>query len=216
VQKNINLYLQRSDGVFLPDYRLPTESEWEYAALGLNSVREYNIHKGRKKYPWNGQYTRAGKRQVRGDQLANFKQSSGDYGGIAGWSDDNADITAQVKSYPPNNFGLYDMAGNVAEWVADVYRPIVADDYNDFNYLRGNVYTKDSRNADGSFNVVMPSTIIYDTLPTGKLIPRQLPGELVQIPVDDNETYLRTNFNTSDNRDYLDGDLCINIDTGES
>lgn len=205
--KNINLYLQRSDGVFLPDYRLPTESEWEYAALGLNSVREYNIHKGRKKYPWNGQYTRAGKRQVRGDQLANFKQSSGDYGGIAGWSDDNADITAQVKSYPPNNFGLYDMAGNVAEWVADVYRPIVADDYNDFNYLRGNVYTKDSRNADGSFNVVMPSTIIYDTLPTGKLIPRQLPGELVQIPVDDNETYLRTNFNTSDNRDYLDGDL---------
>ncbi|MCG2419900.1 gliding motility lipoprotein GldJ [Aequorivita sp. F47161] len=205
--KYTNLYLQRTDGVFLPAYRLPTESEWEYAALGLSGIREYNSHLGRKKYPWNGQYTRSGKRKLRGDQLANFKQSKGDYGGIAGWSDDNADITAQVKSYPPNDFGIYDMAGNVAEWVADVYRPTIADDYNDFNYYRGNVYTKDSRNPDGSFNMVTPTTIIYDTLPTGKLMPRQLPGELVQIPVDENETYLRTNFDTSDNRNYIDGDL---------
>ena len=98
------------------------------------------------------------------------------------------------------------MAGNVAEWVADVYRPIVEDNFNDFNYYRGNVYTKDSRNEDGSFNVVTATSIIYDTLPTGKLIPRQLPGELVQIPVDEAETYLRTNFDTSDHRNYLDGD----------
>ncbi|MEM0518019.1 MULTISPECIES: gliding motility lipoprotein GldJ [Aequorivita] len=205
--KNISLYLQQKDGAFLPAYRLPTEAEWEYAALGLTSIREYNTHKGRKKYPWDGQYTRSGKRQMRGDQLANFKNSKGDYGGIAGWSDDNADITAQVKSYPPNDLGIYDMAGNVAEWVADVYRPLIADEYNDFNYHRGNIYTKDSRNPDGSFNVVTPNTIIYDTLQTGKLIPRQLPGELVQIPVDENETYLRTNFSTSDNRNYIDGDL---------
>ncbi len=204
--KNINLYLQPTDGVFLPDYRLPTESEWEYAALGLSGIREYNSHLGRKKYPWNGQYTRSGKRQVRGDQLANFKQGKGDYGGIAGWSDDNADITAQVKSYPPNDFGLYDMAGNVAEWVADIYRPIVEDNFSDFNYYRGNIYTKDSRNEDGSFNVVTATTIIYDTLPTGKLVPRQIPGEIAQIPVDETETYLRTNFNTSDHRNFLDGD----------
>ncbi len=198
--------MQRRDGIFLPEYRLPTEAEWEYAALGLDGIREYNIHKGRKKYPWNGQYTRSGKRKSRGDQLANFKQGDGDYGGIAGWSDDNADITAQVKSYPPNDYGLYDMAGNVAEWVADVYRPIVEDDYNDFNYYRGNVYTKDSRNPDGTFNIVTIDSIIYDTLPTGKLIPKQLPGELIQVPVDEWETYLRINFSTSDNGNYKDGD----------
>ena len=103
-----------------------------------------------KKYPWDGQYTRNGSRKYRGDQLANFKQGKGDYGGIAGWSDDGADITNAVKSYAPNDFGLYDMAGNVAEWVADVYRPIVDDEFNDFNYYRGNVYTKNAIDEDGT------------------------------------------------------------------
>ena len=49
---------------------------------------------------------------------------------MAGWSDDGGDITVQVKSYP-NDFGVYDMAGNVAEWVSDVYRPIIDDEAND-------------------------------------------------------------------------------------
>ncbi|SFN89165.1 protein involved in gliding motility GldJ [Bizionia echini] len=202
----INVYATRETGIISPKYRLPTETEWEYAALGLTSIRSYNVYRGRKKYPWDGQYTRSGKRKVRGDQLANFKQGKGDYGGIAGWSDDGADITNAVKSYEPNDFGLYDMAGNVAEWVADVYRPIVDDEFSDFNYYRGNVYTKNELNEDGTVRIVTSDEIKFDTLPNGDVIARNLPGEIHQVPVDEDETYLRTNFDTSDNRNYRDGD----------
>ncbi|UOX34248.1 gliding motility lipoprotein GldJ [Flavobacterium sediminilitoris] len=201
-----NVYAQRNSGLILPEYRLPTEAEWEYAAIALVGSREFNIYKGQKKYPWSGQYTRSGKRQFRGDQLANFKQGKGDYGGIAGWSDDGADITNKVKSYPPNDFGLYDMAGNVAEWVADVYRPMVDDEANDFNYYRGNVYMKNKIGEDGSTEIVTADNITYDTLSNGRIMARNLPGQLAQVPVDDNETYLRQNFSTSDNRNYRDGD----------
>lgn len=201
-----NVYAQRTSGLILPEYRLPTEAEWEYAAAADVGQREYNIYKGQKKYPWSGSYTRSGKRQVKGDQLANFKQGKGDYGGIAGWSDDGADITNKVKSYPPNDFGLYDMAGNVAEWVADVYRPIVDDEANDFNYFRGNVYMKNKIGEDGKVELVTAETQVFDTLPNGKVVARNFPGQISQVPVDDNETYLRQNFSTSDNRNYRDGD----------
>lgn len=201
-----NIYATRETGIISPKYRLPTETEWEYAALGLSEIRSYNFYRGRKKYPWDGQYTRSDKRKIRGDQLANFKQGKGDYGGIAGWSDDGADITNKVKSYDPNDFGLYDMAGNVAEWVADVYRPIVDDEFNDFNYFRGNVYTKNAINDDGSVKLVTPEDIVYDTLSNGKIIARNLPGEILQVPIDLNETYLRTNFDKSDEINFRDGD----------
>ena len=201
-----NVYAQRSSGLILPEYRLPTEAEWEYAALALVGNREYNIYKGQKKYPWSGQYTRSGKRQYRGDQLANFKQGKGDYGGIAGWSDDGADITNKVYSYSPNDFGLYDMAGNVAEWVQDVYRPMVDDEANDFNYFRGNVYTKNKIGEDGTVELVTSDNITYDTLSNGRIMARNFPGQIAQVPVDENETYLRTQFSTSDNRNYRDGD----------
>ncbi|RLD29662.1 MAG: gliding motility lipoprotein GldJ [Bacteroidetes bacterium] len=202
----INVYASRETGVMQLKYRLPSEAEWEYAALGMSELRSYNVYRGRKKYPWDGQYTRSGKRKVRGDQLANFKQGKGDYGGIAGWSDDGADITGEVKSYEPNDYGLYDMAGNVSEWVADVYRPIVDDEFNDFNYYRGNVYTKNAINDDGSVKIVTVNDIVWDTLSNGKVIARNLPGEILQVAVDDNETYLRNNFSTSDNRNFRDGD----------
>jgi gliding motility-associated lipoprotein GldJ len=201
-----NVYAQMTSGLLLPEYRLPTEAEWEYAAAADVGQREYNSYKGQKKYPWSGTYTRSGKRQVRGDQLANFKQGKGDYGGIAGWSDDGADITNQVKSYPPNDFGLYDMAGNVAEWVADVYRPVVDDEANDFNYYRGNVYMKDKIGEDGKVELITSETQMFDTLSNGKIISRNLPGQIAQVPIDDKETYLRQNFDKSDNRNYRDGD----------
>ena len=199
-------YVQRKDGVLYPEYRLPTEAEWEYAALGLVGIRDYNIYRGRKKYPWDGRYTRSGDLRKQGDQLANFKQGAGDYGGIAGWSDDGADITAPVMSYEANDFGLYDMAGNVAEWVADVYRPIVDDEFNDFNYYRGNVYTENAINEDGTVEIVSADNIQYDTLSTGRVVARNLPGEIAQKPITEDETYMRTNFSKSDNRDFRDGD----------
>ena len=202
---SINSFAKRSSGIISPEYRLPTETEWEYAAQALIGSREYNNYRGRKKYPWEGDYTRNGQRVGRGDQLANFKQGKGDYGGIAGWSDDGADITAEVKSYKPNDFGLYDMAGNVSEWVADVYRPIVDDEISDFNYYRGNVYLKKAIGEDGKVQILRDS-VVFDTLPNGKVVALNLPGEIKEVAVDDQETYLRTNFSQSDNRGYRDGD----------
>jgi gliding motility-associated lipoprotein GldJ len=201
-----NVYAQRSSGILLPEYRLPTEAEWEYAAAADVGQREYNIYKGQKKYPWSGSDTRSKQRGKKGDQLANFKQGNGDYGGIAGWSDDEADITNSVKSYPANDFGLYDMAGNVAEWVADVYRPIIDNEANDFNYFRGNQYTKNKIGKDGKIEVVTKDNIKYDTLPNGRIVTRAFPGQIAQVPVDENETYLRQNFDKSDNVNYRDGD----------
>ncbi len=201
-----NVFAGRETGNIYPEYRLPTEAEWEYAASSLNGQREYNNIRGRKKYPWSGEYTRTGNKSTRGDQLANFKQGKGDYGGIAGWSDDGADITNEVKSYPPNDFGLYDMAGNVAEWVADIYRPIVDDQANDFNYYRGNVYMKPKIGEDGKTTITTAEDIKYDTLPDGKIVARTLPGEIAVEEVGEEQTYLRTNYSKADNRDYRDGD----------
>lgn len=203
----VNVYAGVDSGLLLPAYRLPTETEWEYAALALGGEREYNAYRGKKKYPWSGEYTRSVDRRSEGDQLANFKLGKGDYGGIAGWSDDGADITIQVKSYPPNDFGVYDMAGNVAEWVADVYRPIVDDEANDFNYYRGNVYLKEVIGDDGKAQVISPDQLVYDTLPNGKVLLKRLPGQLEKIAINEEETFLRQNFSESDNRNFRDGDL---------
>ena len=98
------------------------------------------------------------------------------------------------------------MAGNVAEWVADVYRPIVDDEASDFNYFRGNVYEKNKIGEDGKVELVTKETQKFDTLSNGKLIARSFPGQIVQVPVDANETYLRMNFDKSNHKNYRDGD----------
>ena len=175
--------------------------------MALVGDRAYNAYRGKKKYPWSGEYTRSSDRRTEGDQLANFKLGEGDYGGIAGWSDDGADITIQVKAYPPNDFGVYDMAGNVAEWVSDVYRPIIDDEANDFNYYRGNVYLKEIIGPDGKAEIIQPDQLVYDTLPNGKVLLKRIPGQLKQVPIDEEETFLRQNFTESDNRNFRDGDI---------
>ena len=168
-------HIKQHDGVLLSKFRLPTESEWEYAAKSIGETREFNNLKGRKKYPWAGRYTRRGEKMA---HMANFKQGKGDYNGLPGWSSDNADITAPVASYQPNIFGLYDMAGNVAEWVFDIYEPHLDNTFNDFNYTRGKEFKKRDRDSIGNVKVNKMENLVFDTLKDGRVRPIQLPGSI--------------------------------------
>jgi len=148
-------YVTFEDGILTPDYRLPTEAEWEYAALayiGQNpQVRRKEKQRGeelvanKQVYSWSNNYNglrdnRRGSWQ--GEMLANFKRGSGDLMGVAGGLNDRSALPAPVESFFPNSFGLYNMSGNVSEWVADVYRPSTFEVGDDFNYYRGNVFKK--------------------------------------------------------------------------
>jgi len=143
--------VRKEDGILLPRYRLPTETEWEFAALGLigNLIPGSELRKDRRIYPWNGHTLRTYDEKVRGHFMANFVRGRGDYAGVAGYLNDNAFITAPVKSYWPNDYGLYNMSGNVSEWVYDVYRTVSSEDKNEFNSFRGNVYQTPGRDSDG-------------------------------------------------------------------
>jgi sulfatase modifying factor 1 len=141
--------VRMEDGILKQGYRLPSEAEWEYAALALAGNTQFeNIDDG-KMYPWNGLGVRSAKKKTRGLIMANFKRGSGDNAGVGGYLNDKADITANVRSYAPNDFGLYNMAGNVNEWVADTYRQTSFEEFDDFNPFRGNEYSN-KRMADPS------------------------------------------------------------------
>jgi gliding motility-associated lipoprotein GldK len=128
---NKNIWLKSKKNHFdnVNSFRLPTEAEWEYAARGgLESAT----------FPWGGPYTKSD----RGCFLANFKPNRGDYAA------DQALYTVEAKSYEPNGYNLYNMAGNVSEWTDSAYdsnsyefmstmNPAVIDNSNKRKVVRG-------------------------------------------------------------------------------
>jgi formylglycine-generating enzyme len=100
----MNTALRENGVADVQEYRLPTETEWEYAARGGLDLSMY---------PWGSPYTR----NYKGCFYANFKPLRGNY------IDDGNVYTGKVGSYEPNEYGLYDMSGNVAEWTRGAYHP---------------------------------------------------------------------------------------------
>jgi gliding motility-associated lipoprotein GldJ len=134
-----NRKVDMADGILFSDFRLPTEAEWEFAAYAIISDKDGFVPEG-KIYPWSGSQVRNPTKKQLGQMQANFVRGRGDMMGTSGNLNDKATITAPVSSYFPNDFGLYNMAGNVNEWVLDVYRSSTFEDASEYNTFRGNVY----------------------------------------------------------------------------
>ena len=184
------------DGILVPSYRLPTEAEWEYAAVALQGKQATKDERisDRRLYPWDGtsmRYQRRGKYQ--GQMLANFRRGRGDYMGMAGKLNDNAHITAPVRSYMPNDFGLFNMGGNVSEWALDVYRPLTSialedSENHDLNPFRGHIFEQKVLDEEG------------------RPVEKDSIGRIRYEPIRDDQAAERLNYRRANVVDYLDGD----------
>jgi gliding motility-associated lipoprotein GldJ len=198
------------DGLLLPDYRLPFEAEWEYAAYGyINQNPRPSTKEGKRGeelitnkqvFPWTQNMNFSGMRDTKhgswqGQFLANFKRGSGDNMGVAGGLNDRAVYTAPVKSYFPNGFGVYNMAGNVSEWVYDVFRPLTMLDADDVAPVRGNKFMKLYKNDQGEAEI--DST-----------------GRVKMAEVTDEESKNRRNYQRGNVINFLDGDTLSNASYG--
>lgn len=181
-------------GTLLPNYRLPTEAEWEYAAVGLIGNMYGDNLESRRIYPWDGNFVRiSDPRSKQYGQFAdNFKRAHGDYMGMAGHPNDGYAIPAPIGSFAPNDFGLYNMAGNVAEWVQDIYRPLSFEDVDDYSPFRGNVFQ------------------VVDVDPsTGQPMKDPVTGRVVKRNIEDSDyedLSSRRNYRKADYSNYRDGD----------
>jgi gliding motility-associated lipoprotein GldJ len=182
------------DGLLYPNYRLPTEAEWEYAAYGLIGNTKGDRVEERRIYPWDGQSVRAKDGKNQGQFLANFKINNGDYQGVAGDNNDGAITPAPVYSYEPNDFGLYNMAGNVSEWTLDVYRPLSPYDVSDINPFRGSVLKVPKRDMDGH------------------IAPKDSLGRIPYEEIPEEELAKRPNIKRANNINYKDGDYDSSIE----
>lgn len=189
--------ISMEDGILLPDYRLPTEAEWEFAAqANIGNTQFENIDQKRI-YAWDD-YTiriKEGNETDRGKIRMNAMRGKGDFGGVAGGPlNDAGFITTPVYSYWPNAYGLYNMSANVSEWVMDVFRPLSMEDMDAFMPFRGNVY----------------KTLVMDQY--GAIEQKDSLGRLQFRDVTEADNVNRRNYRKADNIGFKDED---NYNNGE-